>query len=180
MRNKSLQSQVTTGRLTLPVVILICTLCWVSTYFLFPDLITSATQESLSSFWQSARDLLFPGWAERIVSFLCLRRYRLFPDRAEQPVRHHPHEGFHADSHLLPAGHRLSGDAPVICRRHCCPGFPHFHLFPIQKLSAVAFIRSSVLFLFLYRSGKHSFPTAHHPLGALVARILPFPVAHSA
>ncbi len=70
MRSKKLQNQVTTGRLTLPVVILICTLCWVSTYFLFPDLITSATQESLSSFWQSARDLLFPGWAEQIVSFL--------------------------------------------------------------------------------------------------------------
>ena len=70
MRNKKLQNQVTAGRFTLPVVILICTLCWVSTYFLFPDLITSTTQENLSSFWQSARDFLLPGWAERIVSFL--------------------------------------------------------------------------------------------------------------
>ena len=70
MRNKKLQNQVTAGRLTLPVVILICTLCWVSTYFLFPDLMTAPTQENLSSFWQSARDFLLPGWAERIVSFL--------------------------------------------------------------------------------------------------------------
>lgn len=70
MRNKKLQNQVTAGRFTLPVVILICTLCWVSTYFLFPDLMTAPTQENLSSFWQSARDLLLPGWAERIVSFL--------------------------------------------------------------------------------------------------------------
>ncbi|WP_333699041.1 hypothetical protein [Bacteroides congonensis] len=70
MRNKKLQNQVTAGRFTLPVVILICTLCWVSTYFLFPDLMTAPTQENLSSFWQSARDFLLPGWAERIVSFL--------------------------------------------------------------------------------------------------------------
>jgi len=70
MRNKKLQNQVTAGRFTLPVVILICTLCWVSTYFLFPDLMTATTQENLSSFWQSARDFLLPGWAERIVSFL--------------------------------------------------------------------------------------------------------------
>lgn len=70
MRNKKLQNQVTAGRFTLPVVILICTLCWVSTYFLFPDLMAAPTQENLSSFWQSARDFLLPGWAERIVSFL--------------------------------------------------------------------------------------------------------------
>lgn len=70
MRNKKLQNQITAGRLTLPAVILICTLCWVSTYFLFPDLITSATRESLPSFWQATRDSLLPGWAERIVSFL--------------------------------------------------------------------------------------------------------------
>ena len=70
MRNKKLQNQVTAGRFTLPVVILICTLCWVSTYFLFPVPMTAPTQENLSSFWQSARDFLLPGWAERIVSFL--------------------------------------------------------------------------------------------------------------
>lgn len=70
MRNKSLQSQVTTGRLTLPVVILICALCWVLTYFLFPDSIASTTSKYSSSFLQSTRDLLLPGWAERIISFL--------------------------------------------------------------------------------------------------------------
>lgn len=70
MRNKSLQSQVTTGRLTLPVVILICALCWVLTYFLFPDSIASTTSKDSSSFLQSTRDLPLPGWAERIISFL--------------------------------------------------------------------------------------------------------------
>ena len=70
MRNKSLQNQVTTGRLTLPVVILICALCWVLTYFLFPDSIASTTSKDSSSFLQSTRDLLLPGWAERIISFL--------------------------------------------------------------------------------------------------------------
>lgn len=70
MRNKKLQNQITAGRLTLPAVIFICTLCWVSTYFLFPDLTASTTRESLPSFWQATRDFLLPSWAERIVSFL--------------------------------------------------------------------------------------------------------------
>lgn len=70
MRNKKLQNQVTAGRFTLPVVILICTLCWMSTYFLFPDLTPLITQENPSSSWQSIRDFLLSGWAERIVSFL--------------------------------------------------------------------------------------------------------------
>ena len=70
MRNKRLQSQVTAGRWTLPAVIFICALCWVLTYFLFPDSIASTTPKDSSSFLQSTRDLLLPGWAERIVSFL--------------------------------------------------------------------------------------------------------------
>ena len=70
MRNKRLQSQVTAGRWTLPAVIFICALCWVLTYFLFPDSIASTTPKESSSFLQSTRDLLLPGWAERIVSFL--------------------------------------------------------------------------------------------------------------
>lgn len=70
MRNKRLQNQVTAGRLTLPAVILICTLCWVSTYFLFPHLSISHAEEGFSSLWQSVRNVPFPDWAERIVSFL--------------------------------------------------------------------------------------------------------------
>ena len=60
----------TAGRWTLPAVIFICALCWVLTYFLFPDSIASTTPKDSSSFLQSTRDLLLPGWAERIVSFL--------------------------------------------------------------------------------------------------------------
>lgn len=70
MRNKRIQGQVTAGRLTLPAVIFICTLCWVSTSFLLPDLNASTGSESAPSLWLSARDLLLPAWAERIVSFL--------------------------------------------------------------------------------------------------------------
>ena len=40
--------------------------------------------------------------------FLDLRGYRLFPDRAEQPVQYYPYAGFRADSYLFSAGHRLS------------------------------------------------------------------------
>ncbi len=60
----------TAGRWTLPAVIFICALCWVLTYFLFPDSIASTTSKDSSSFLQSTRDLLLPGWAERIISFL--------------------------------------------------------------------------------------------------------------
>lgn len=66
MQIKNLQSQVTTGRLTLPAVILICALCWVSTYFLFPHLTASTDIGS----WQSAIGLQLPEWTERIVSLL--------------------------------------------------------------------------------------------------------------
>lgn len=36
-----------------------------------------------------------------------LCNHRLLSDRAEQSVQHYPYEGFHADSYLFPAGHRL-------------------------------------------------------------------------
>ena len=49
MRNKRLQSQVTAGRWTLPAVIFICALCWVLTYFLFPNSIASTVLEGSPS-----------------------------------------------------------------------------------------------------------------------------------
>ena len=70
MRNKRLQNQVTAGRFTLPAVTLICTLCWVSTSFLFPQLASIPTQDNQPFFWQSIQSFLLPGWAEQIVSFL--------------------------------------------------------------------------------------------------------------
>lgn len=70
MRNKRLQSKVTAGRLTLPAIIFICALCWVLTYFLFPDSIASTALEDSSSSRQFTYDFLLPGWAERIISFL--------------------------------------------------------------------------------------------------------------
>lgn len=70
MRNKKLQGQVTAGRWTLPIVVFICTLCWVLTSFLLPDLTASTVEDSTLSLWQSARDLLLPAWAERLVSYL--------------------------------------------------------------------------------------------------------------
>ena len=130
MRNKRLQSQVTAGRWTLPAVIFICALCWVLTYFLFPDSIASTTPKDSSSFLQSTRDLLLPGWAERIVSFLV---------------------------------YAIIG----------------YFLIELNNQFSIIRMRASILFLLLYRSGKYSFPAAHHPLGTLVARSLPFPVAHS-
>lgn len=70
MRNRSLQNQVTAGRWTLPAVIFICTLCWVLTFFLLPDLAPTPDKEGGSAIWQSTRSLLLPSWADRIVSYL--------------------------------------------------------------------------------------------------------------
>lgn len=70
MRNNRLQGQVTAGRFTLPAVIIICTLCWVVTSFLLPELTVPAGGEGSSSLWQSTRDAFLPSWAERIVSYL--------------------------------------------------------------------------------------------------------------
>lgn len=70
MRNKRLQGLVTAGRWTLPAAIFICTLCWVLTSVLLPELTMTAGEEGGSVLWQSARTLLLPAWAEHLVSFL--------------------------------------------------------------------------------------------------------------
>ena len=70
MRNKRLQGLVTAGRWTLPAAIFICTLCWVLTSALLPELTMTAGEEGGSVLWQSARTLLLPAWAEHLVSFL--------------------------------------------------------------------------------------------------------------
>lgn len=49
MRNKKLQGQVTAGRWTLPIVVFICTLCWVLISFLLPDLTASTVEDSTLS-----------------------------------------------------------------------------------------------------------------------------------
>ena len=99
---------------------------------------------------------------------LDLRGYRLFPDRAEQPVQYHPYAGFRADSYLFSAGHRLSGDAPVICRKRCRHNLFILHLFPVQELPAGTGVRISVLLVPVYRCREHSLSRAHLLLGALV------------
>lgn len=69
MRNNRLQGQITAGRGTLPAVILICTLCWVSTASLLTSL-TISTGESAPDLWQLPRNLLIPSWAEQTISYL--------------------------------------------------------------------------------------------------------------
>ena len=70
MKSKRLQGLVTAGRWTLPAAIFICTLCWVLTSALLPELTMTAGEEGGSVLWQSARTLLLPAWAEHLVSFL--------------------------------------------------------------------------------------------------------------
>lgn len=67
MRTKSLQSQVTAGRFTLPVVILICTACWLLTSLLVPALAPNPGSYPL---WQSIREWGLPLWAMKGISFV--------------------------------------------------------------------------------------------------------------
>lgn len=68
MRNNRLQSRVTAGRFTLPVVILICTVCWIGTSFLLPDM--NPEKETGYALWQSICTSGLPSWANRIISFM--------------------------------------------------------------------------------------------------------------
>lgn len=179
MRNKRLQSQVTAGRWTLPAVIFICALGWVLTYFLFPGSIASTVLEGSPSAWQPARDFLLPGWADRIVSFLIYatigyflielnNQFSIIRMRASMQT---------AIYFLLvtvcPKMHYLyTGDIIAL-------GFLisiYFLFKSYQQTQAAGYLFYSFFFI-----GAGSIvPTVHHPLGALVARSLPFPVAHSA
>ena len=76
-----------------------------------------------------------------------LCRYRLFPDRAEQYVCHHPHESIRTNLTLLSAHHGLPRHAPALCGRRRCCNLSHFALFPVQKLSAASSCRLSVPFV---------------------------------
>lgn len=67
MRNKRLQGRVTAGRWTLPTVIFTCTLCWIVTFFLVPDL--TAEKDSFH-LWQALRSVPLPDWGNRLVSFI--------------------------------------------------------------------------------------------------------------
>lgn len=67
MRNRRLQSQITAGRFTLPVVIFTCTICWILTSFLLPDL---PTKESTYGLWEKVHTFCIPVWANRTFSFM--------------------------------------------------------------------------------------------------------------
>ena len=68
MRNNRLQGRVTAGRFTLPVVILICTVCWICTSFLLPDM--SSAKDTGYALWQSICTSCLPSWANRMISFM--------------------------------------------------------------------------------------------------------------
>lgn len=67
MRYKSIQSQVTAGRFTLPVVVFICAACWLLSCFLLPELSKEPDSYAL---WQLVRGLQFPLWLTRAASFV--------------------------------------------------------------------------------------------------------------
>lgn len=67
MRTNRLQSRITAGRFTLPIVILTCVICWIATSILLP-----ATPKEPGSYalWQSFRELGIPLWGMRTASFV--------------------------------------------------------------------------------------------------------------
>lgn len=66
MRNRTIQSQITAGRLTLPVVIFTCIACWVITSFLLPDL---PVKDPVYSLWNDLYNRYIPEWTSRVLSF---------------------------------------------------------------------------------------------------------------
>ena len=148
--------------------------------FYFPGSIASTPTQGSPSAWQPARDFLLPGWADRIVSFLIYatigyflielnNQFSIIRMRASMQT---------AIYFLLvtvcPKMHYLyTGDIVAL-------GFLisiYFLFKSYQQTQAAGYLFYSFFFI---GAGKYSVPTVHHPLGALVARSLPFPVAHSA
>ena len=168
MKSKRLQGLVTAGRWTLPAAIFICTLCWVLTSALLPELTMTAGEEGGSVLWQSARTLLLPAWAEHLVSFLIYaaigyflielnNRFSIIRMRASvQTAIYFLLVTVCPEMHLLYAGNVAAITFFIL------------HLFPVQELPAVAGVRISVLLVPVYRCREHSLSPAHLLLGALV------------
>ncbi|MEG0038129.1 MULTISPECIES: hypothetical protein [Bacteroides] len=66
MRNRNLQNRITTGRLTLPVVILICITCWLLTGFVLSP---SGNEPDTYILWQWFDESGFPQWGTQVISF---------------------------------------------------------------------------------------------------------------
>ena len=167
MKSKRLQGLVTAGRWTLPAAIFICTLCWVLTSVLLPELTMTAGEEGGSVLWQSARTLLLPAWAEHLVSFLIYaaigyflielnNRFSIIRMRASvQTAIYFLLVTVCPEMHLL-----YAGNVAAITF--------YLHLFPVQELPAGTGVRISVLLVPVYRCREHSLSPAHLLLGALV------------
>lgn len=67
MRNRRFQNQITAGRLTLPIAILISVACWVLTAILLPE---SAAQQDHYPLWETFSNFCIPFWANRTISFV--------------------------------------------------------------------------------------------------------------
>lgn len=67
MRTNRLQSRITAGRFTLPVVILVCITCWIATSILLP---ASPKEPGSYPLWQSFCELNIPVWGMRLASFV--------------------------------------------------------------------------------------------------------------
>lgn len=67
MRTNRLQSRITAGRITLPMVVLVCITCWIITSILLPD---SPTEPGNYLLWQWVQELGIPSWGMRTASFV--------------------------------------------------------------------------------------------------------------
>lgn len=66
-RTKRFQNQITAGRLTLPVAILISVACWVLTAVLLPE---PEVQQDHYPLWETFSNFCIPSWANRTISFI--------------------------------------------------------------------------------------------------------------
>lgn len=66
LRTKRFQNQITAGRLTLPIAILISVTCWILSAFLLPDMEAQKTDYPL---WETFSGFCIPAWPCRFLSF---------------------------------------------------------------------------------------------------------------
>ncbi|MDE6347895.1 MAG: hypothetical protein K2L60_04370 [Bacteroides sp.] len=67
MRTKRFQNRITTGRLTLPVAILISAACWTLAALLLSE---TEMRQTGYSFWETFCNFCVPGWANRLCCFI--------------------------------------------------------------------------------------------------------------
>lgn len=173
MRTKRFQNRITAGRFTLPTAIDFSILLDTDRCSVARDGDTAKRIFPLGNILR----LLHPHLGKPSLQLYSVCRHRVFPDTAQQYVRHHPDAGIGTDFCLLPADIRLPQPAHAVCGRLGIRLLPGGTVFPLQELPAGTAHRQSLPRLCLHRTGQPAFSAAHAVCPHLLDRCLQLPVS---